>query len=81
MRLFFHIFQRQVIDEIYLDSKLFEINSNNLVFDSLKKFMRNEPILFEIEQIEKRLDELRKQVNPKLKRKFFAYYKNILGFH
>ncbi|MCX9085491.1 MAG: hypothetical protein OIN87_11930 [Candidatus Methanoperedens sp.] len=53
------------INQIYLDPKLFEINSRNLITDALKKLIRQEPVFSEKEQIENRIRELRKQFKPK----------------
>ncbi|MBU1000681.1 hypothetical protein KKE78_04795 [Patescibacteria group bacterium] len=53
------------INQIYLDSKLFEINSRNLITEALKKLMRRESFSSEKEQIENRIRELRKQFKPK----------------
>lgn len=53
------------INQIYLDSKLFEINSHILIVDALKKLIRGETVTSEKEQIKNRIKELRKEFKPK----------------
>ncbi len=53
------------INQIYLDPKLYEINSRNLITEALEKLTRRESFSSEKEQIKNRIGELRKRFKPK----------------
>jgi len=54
------------IDQMYLDPKLFEINSRGLITEALKKLISRESFSSEKELIEKRIIELRKHFKSKI---------------
>lgn len=53
------------INQIYLDPKLFEINSHVLITDALKKYIQKKAVTSEKEQIKNRIKDLRKNFKPK----------------
>ena len=53
------------INQLYLDPRLFEINSPVLINGALTKLIKKKSIVSEKEQIKARIKELRKQFKPK----------------